>query len=93
MSRIEEIRRKALELWDRGLYRISFHADRRMLERDIDKEDIRLVLLHGSLYKEERGAKGDIKYTLRGWDKHSRNIRVTIVIKELLLIITVIREE
>ncbi|MDP3105146.1 MAG: DUF4258 domain-containing protein [Candidatus Methanoperedens sp.] len=89
----EEIRKKALELFEQRKYTISKHANERFLERSIYLSDIKLILLHGSLYKKETDSYEDIRYTMRGWDKESRNIRVTFIIKRLLIIITVIREE
>ena len=55
--------------------------------------DIKLVLLHGSLYKQEIDAFGDLRYTMRGWDRESKGIRITFIIKQTLIIVTVIREE
>lgn len=93
MERIGEIRKKALELLEQQKISIRNHAYRRMVERNIQFSDIKLVLLHGSLYKQEIDNYGDTRYTLRGWDYESKNIRVTFVVKEALIIITVIREE
>ncbi|VVB87669.1 Uncharacterised protein [uncultured archaeon] len=93
MERFEEIRKKALELFDQRKIIMPTHAVRRMTERNILSSEIKLVLLHGSLYKQETDSCGDTRYTLRGWDYEGGNIRITFVIKEALIIITVIREE
>lgn len=52
-----------------------------------------LVLLHGSKYKQEIDSSGDTRYIMRGWDYESKDIRITFIIKEALIFITVIREE
>ncbi len=93
MNEFEDIRKKALELFERREISMPTHAARRMAERKILPSEIKLVLLHGSLYKQEIDISGDTRYTLRGWDYEGKNIRVTFVIKEALIIITVIREE
>lgn len=64
-----------------------------MTNGSIYPSDIKLVLLHGSLYKKEIDAFGDTRYTMRGWDHESKNIRTTFILKDVLIIITVIREE
>ncbi len=93
MEQFEEIRKKALELFEQRKISMLNHAARRMAERKILLSEIKLVLLHGSLYNQERDNYGDMRYTLRGWDYEGKDIRVTFVIKEALIIITVIREE
>jgi|GEM_PF-3035907 len=93
MEQFEEIRKKAQELFEQRRYTISKHAIERMTERNIALSDIKLMLLHGSLYKQENDVYGDIRYTIRGWDHESKNIRVTFIVKQILIIITVIREE
>lgn len=93
MKQFEEVRKKALELFERRRYMLPRHALERMTERSIYPSDIKLVLLHGSLYKQEADALGDMRYTIRGWDHESKRIRVTFIIKQTLIIITVIREE
>ncbi len=93
MNEFEDIRKKALELFEQRKISMPTHAARRMVERKLLPSEIKLVLLHGSLYKQEIDISGDTRYTLRGWDYEGKNIRVTFVIKEALIIITVIREE
>jgi len=93
MGHFEEIRRKALELFEQKKYFLRVHSIGRMSERGIYLSDIKLVLLHGSLYKQEIDSFGDRRYTMRGWNHERKNIRVTFVLKEVLVIITVIREE
>lgn len=93
MKQFEEIRTKALELFEQRKYLLRVHSLGRMTERSIYLSDIKLVLLHGSLYKKEVDTFGDTRYTMRGWDHESKNIRVTFLIKDVLIIITVIREE
>jgi len=44
-------------------------------------------------YKSETDNYGDIRYTMRGWDQVNRNIRIAFIVKKLLIIISVIREE
>lgn len=89
----EEIRKKARELFEQKKYTLRIHALGRMTERGIYLSDIKLVLLHGSLYNQEIDKYGDIRYTVRGWDKERKTIRVTFIVKNTLIIITVIREE
>lgn len=89
----EEIRKIALELFEHRKYAIPKHAVERMTERCISLSDIKLVLLHGSLYRQETDDYGDIRYTMRGWDNESKNIRIAFIVKQMLIIITVIRED
>jgi len=93
MEQFEEIRKKALELFELRKYAITKHTNGRMIERRISHMDIKLVLLYGSLYRQETDDYGEIRYTMRGWDQESRDIRVAFILKNLLIIITVIREE
>ena len=93
MEQFEEIRKMALELFEQRKYTISKHANERMAERRISHSDIKLVMLYGSLFRQETDEYGDIRYTMRGWNQESRDIRVTFIVKNLLIIITVIREE
>lgn len=93
MEKFEEIRTKALELFEQRKYLLRVHSLGRMAERGIYPSDIKLVLLHGSLYKKEVDTFGDARYTMRGWDNESKNIRITFILKDFLIIITVIREE
>ncbi len=93
MEQFEEIRKKALELFEQRRYMLPKHALERMTERSIYFSDIKLVLLHGSLYKQEIDDFGDLRYTMRGWDRESKGIRITFILKQTLIIITVIREE
>ena len=93
MEQLEDIRRKALELFERKKYNLRKHTMGRMSQRGIYLNDIKLVLLHGSFYNKEVDSFGDIRYAMRGWDHNREDIRVVFVIKENLIIITVIREE
>ncbi len=93
MEQFEEIRKKALGFFEQRKYTISKHANERMALRSISHSDIKFVLLYGSLYKQETDKYGDVRYTMRGWDQESRNIRIAFIVKNLLIIITVIREE
>lgn len=93
MEQFEEIRKKALELFEQKKYFLRVHSLGRMSERGIYPSDIKLVLLHGSLYRQEIDTFGDTRYTMRGWNHKRKNIRVTFVLKDVLIIITVIREE
>jgi len=69
------------------------HALERMIERNIQYEDIESALLHGSIYKQEIDRHGDMRYNIRGGDSENKIIRITFIIKENLIIITVIREQ
>jgi hypothetical protein len=93
MEQFEDIRKKALELFEERKIIMPNHAARRMFERKILPSEIKLVLLHGSKYKQEIDSSGDTRYTMRGWDYESKDIRITFIIKEALIFITVIREE
>ena len=93
MDQFEKIRKNALELFEQRKFTISKHANGRMVEKRLSHSDIKLVLLYGSLYKQENDKYGDIRYTMRGWDQESSNIRIAFIVKNLLIIITVIREE
>ena len=93
MEPFEEIRKKALELFQQDKHAIVDHALERMIERNIQYEDIQLALLHGSIYKQEIDRHGDMRYNLRGADSENKIIRITFIIKENLIIITVIREQ
>jgi hypothetical protein len=93
MEKFEEIRKKALELFEQRKYLLRVHSLGRMTERSIYPSDIKLVLLHGSLYKKEIDDFGDTRYTMRVLDRESKNIRITFILKDVLIIITVIREE
>ncbi len=75
MNEFEDIRKKALELFEQRKISMPTHAARRMAERKILPSEIKLVLLHGS-YKQEIDISGDTRYTLRGWDYEGKNIRV-----------------
>ena len=70
------------------------HALERMIERNIQYEDIESALFHGSIYKQEIDRHGDMRYNIRGGDTENKTIRITFIIKEtLIIIITVIREQ
>lgn len=64
-----------------------------MIERNIQYEYIESVLLHGSICKQEIDKYGDIRCNIRGADTEKKIIRMTFIIKENLIIITVIREQ
>lgn len=80
---------EALELFEQRKISMPNHAARRMAELP---SEIKLVL-HGSKYKQEIDGSGDTRYTMRGCDYQGKDIRITFIIKETLIIITVIREE
>lgn len=93
MEEFETIRRKALELFCEEKYTITDHAFERMIERDIAFEDIGSVLKLGSFHKTEIDRYGDIRYSMR-WLVHGNGqIRITFIVKNDLIIITVIREQ
>lgn len=93
MEQFEEIRKKALELFQQDKHTIMDHALERMIERNIQYEDIESALLHGSIYRQEIDRHGDMRYNIRGEDSENKIIRITFIIKETLIIITVIREQ
>ncbi len=93
MEHFEDIRKKALELFQKEKHNIVDHALERMIERNIQYEDLELVLLRGSIYIKELDKHGDTRYNIRGADSEKKIIRITFIIKETLLIITVIREQ
>lgn len=93
MEQFENIRIKALELFQQDKHIIVDHALERMIERNIQYEDIESVLLHGSIYKKEIDRHGDTRYNIRGGDSENKLIRITFIIKETLIVITVIREQ
>lgn len=93
MEHFEDIHKKAHQLFQQEKYSVVDHALERMIERNIQYEDIELVLLHGSIYKKELDKHGDTRYNIRGTDTEKKIIRITFIIKETLLIITVIREQ
>ena len=93
MEQLEDIHKKALELFQLEKYTIMDHALERMIERNIQYEDIESVLLHGSIYKKEIDRHGDTRYNIRGEDSENKLIRITFIIKETLIVITVIREQ
>lgn len=93
MEQFEDKRKEALELFHQNKLTIVDHALERMIERNIQYEDIEAVLLHGSIYKHEIDKYGDIRYNIRGADTEKKIIRMTFIIKENLVVITVIREQ
>jgi uncharacterized DUF497 family protein len=93
MEQFEDKRKEALELYHQNKLTIVDHALERMIERNIQYEDIESVLLHGSIYKQEIDKYGDIRYNIRGADTEKKFIRMTFIIKENLVIITVILEQ
>jgi uncharacterized DUF497 family protein len=93
MEHFEEKRKEALELYHQNKINIVDHALERMIERSIQYEDIESVLLHGSIYKQEIDRYGDIRYNIRGEDTEKKLIRITFIIKENIVIITIIREQ
>lgn len=93
MEQFEDKRKEALELYHQNKLTIVDHALERMIERNIQYEDIESILLHGSIYKHEIDKYGDIRYNIRGADTEKKIIRMTFIIKENLVVITVIREQ
>lgn len=93
MERFENIRQKALELFQKDKHTIMDHALERMIERNIQYEDIESALAYGSIYKTEIDIHGDTRYNIRGKDCKNKIIRFTFIVKEKLIIITVIREQ
>ena len=93
MERFENIRKKALKLFQKDKHTIMDHALERMIERNIQYEDIELTLACGSIYKQEIDRHGDTRYNIRGKDRENKIIRFTFIVKENLIIITVIREQ
>lgn len=93
MEQFEDKRKEALELYHQNKLTIVDHALERMIERNIQYEDIKSILLHGSIYKHEIDKYGDIRYNIRGADTEKKIIRMTFIIKENLVVITVIREQ
>lgn len=93
LEQFEDKRKEALELYHLNKLTIVDHALERMIERNIQYEDIESVLLQGSIYKQDIDKFGDIRYNIRGTDTEKKIIRMTFVIKENLVVITVIREQ
>ena len=93
MEQFEEIREKSLKLYHQKKFTIVDHALERMIERNIQYEDIESVLRYGYIYRQETDRFGDIRYNIRGEDTEKKLIRITFTIKENLIIITVIREQ
>ena len=93
MKQFEEIRRKAVELFREEKYLIADHTLERMIEREIFYEDIESVLCRGSFYKQEIDKWGDVRYSMRGADIDNKSIRITFIVKEKVIIVTVIREQ
>lgn len=93
MEQFEDRRKEVLELYHQNKLTIVDHALERMIERNIQYEDIESVLLYGSIYKQETDRCGDIRYNIRGIDTEKKIIRITFIIKENLVVITVIREQ
>ncbi|VVB90479.1 Uncharacterised protein [uncultured archaeon] len=93
MEQFEYARKKAMELFHQENYILADHTLERMIERDVYFEDIESVLRSGSFYKQELDKYGDIRYSMRGGDSENKSIRITFIVKENLIIITVIREQ
>jgi hypothetical protein len=93
MEQFEYARKKALELFHQENYILADHTLERMIERDVYFEDIESVLRSGSFYKQELDKYGDIRYSMRGADSENKSIRITFIVKENLIIVTVIREQ
>ena len=51
------------------------HALERMIERNIQYEDIESALLHGSFYMQEIDRLGDMWYNIRGEDSENKIIQ------------------
>lgn len=93
MTQFEEIRKKAVELFREEKYLIADHTLERMIEREIFYEDIESVLCRGSFYKQEIDNWGDVRYSMRGADSDNKSIRITFIVKEKVIVVTVIREQ
>ncbi len=93
MEQFEYARKKALELFHQENLYITDHTLEKMIEREIYFEDIESVLRRGSFYKQELDKYGDIRYSVRGADSEKKSIRITFIVKENLIIVTVIREQ
>ncbi len=93
MEQFEDARKKALELFHQKNYILADHTLERMIEREVYFEDIESVLRSGSFYKQELDKYGDIRYSMRGTDSENKSIRITFIVKENLIIVTVIREQ
>ncbi len=68
------------------------HAKMRMVERSIRPKDIKLIIMHGSLYN-VREVEGRTRYRFRGWCEDGRDAHVAFEIQNGIMIVTVIEEE
>ena len=93
MEQFEDVRKKALQLFQHGKYLIADHTLERMIERDIFYEDIESVLSCGSFYSQELDKWGDIRYGMQGADSDNKRIPITFIVKDELIVVTVIREQ
>jgi Domain of unknown function (DUF4258) len=84
----DDIRKKALERFDNKDYVVISHAHLRMIQREITPEDIKLILLHGTIKSQPNG-----RYKFRGWCMDRRDCQVIVEFENGLIIITVIGEE
>ena len=80
-------KQKIINAMDQALY-YTDHARIKMIERNITREDIRMVILHGITVGTEKEKNGTIKYKLRGRIIDGRLLAVVCVIQNGCLIIT-----
>ncbi len=92
MTDIDIIRRKALDRLDSRNVLYLQHAKMRMVERGIRPKDIRLIIIHGSLYN-VREVEGRKRYRFRGWCEDGRDAHVVFEIQDGIMIVTVIEED
>jgi len=84
----EDIRKNALKRFESRNYVVIPHAHQRMIQREITPDDIKLVLLHGSIKPQPKG-----RYNFRGWCLDKRDCQVVIEFENGLIIITAISDE
>lgn len=54
---------------------------------------ITIMYKYKEIYKRIKEKHGDTRYNIRGEDSENKLIRITFIIKETLIVITVIREQ
>jgi hypothetical protein len=91
MIDIDVIRRKALDRLDNRNVLYLQHAKMRMVERNIRPKDIKLIIMHGSLYNIKE-VDGKIRYRFRGWCEDRRDAHVVFELQNGMMIVTVIEE-
>jgi len=80
-------KQKIINAMGQALY-YTDHARIKMIERNITREDIRMVILHGIITRTEKEKNSTIKYKLRGRILDGRLLVVVCVIQNGCLIIT-----